>query len=172
MRVIQITKEFAEANTNYKVGACTFGYAVTKDGRYVCSVNSELEFPELFKGTDFDIIRVNSNDFETKLNEPAPIDPNKDKAMHIIQLAEGVTCGIVRVPEWDDEKMIIDCNIYFGDDLTQTKRIRLSVDNDVELQGVGAYDLFKSQLAANTPLYPLAEQMLLMRKDYIMNEKL
>lgn len=172
MRVIEITKQFAEQYTNYQVGVCMFGYAQTKTGKYVCSVNSELEFPEIFKGTEFPIISVTQDDFETEIKESAPIDPNKDIAMHIIDFGEGVTCGIVRVPQWDDEKMILDCNIYFGTDKTKTKRIRLSVDNDVLIDGIGAYDLFKMQLANNIPLYPLAEQMLLMRKDYILNEKI
>lgn len=172
MRVIQITKEFAEANQHYQIGACKFGYNTTTDGKYICSLNSELEFADLFKNTDFPIINISNEDLVISNIDPIEADPNIDIPVHLVDFGNDIKCGIVNVPKWNIAQMIIDCNIYFGNDTSKTKRIQLSVDNDVLIDGIGAYDLFKYQLVNNTPLYPLTEQLLLMRKDYILTQKL
>jgi hypothetical protein len=69
MIYIIIPKEFAEQNFGHQIGANRFGYAVTLSGLYVTSVNSKIEFPELFVGKDFPQQDFSMEDFPQQVNE-------------------------------------------------------------------------------------------------------
>ena len=58
-----ITQEFAESYRLYGVGSNYFGYSITKDGRYVCTLQSSIEFPLIFEGTDFEQVQLTKDDF-------------------------------------------------------------------------------------------------------------
>lgn len=62
-----LTQDFCEAHIDYQIGASVFGYAVTTNGRYVCSTNALNEFPNIFTG-DEEISKIYLSEF------PAPPD--------------------------------------------------------------------------------------------------
>lgn len=67
MEYILLTAEVAQANKGLKRGDVVFNYAVTLDGRYVCSKNSLEVFPDIL--TNPQIIELTNIDF------PIPQDP-------------------------------------------------------------------------------------------------
>ena len=61
---IVITKQFAEALKGIEGEESNFGYAITKDGRYVCSVNSVNDYPEQFAAIEpYETVELGIDDF-------------------------------------------------------------------------------------------------------------
>jgi hypothetical protein len=48
----------------YQSGSNIFNAVQDIEGRWVCSINSVVEFPELFEGNAFEVVRLGENDFE------------------------------------------------------------------------------------------------------------
>lgn len=70
MRYLHITEDFANQNEGYHIETNYFGYAITSDGRYVCTAQSKVEFPVIFEGTDFEVIDLQPNDFPQSIEFP------------------------------------------------------------------------------------------------------
>lgn len=66
-----LTQEFCETYDDHRKGCNIFGWTNTADGRYVCSTNSSIDFPDLFAGKNFPIVELTTADFPI----PLPIIP-------------------------------------------------------------------------------------------------
>jgi len=64
-RYFVLTEAFAKKYNNYEKDGKIFTYAITRDGRYVNSVNTvyEDEFSNIYNGYAFPIVTLTSNDF-------------------------------------------------------------------------------------------------------------
>ena len=49
MDYIILTQQFCETHAGYGKNGNYFGYAINKNGEYVCALNTIKEFPELFE---------------------------------------------------------------------------------------------------------------------------
>jgi hypothetical protein len=59
-----IPNDLIEAMQGYQAGSNIFNAVQDIEGRWVCSINSVVEFPELFEGNAFEVVRLTENDFE------------------------------------------------------------------------------------------------------------
>lgn len=54
---------FIDQNQGYQSGPNIFNAVQDNQGRWVCSVNSVTEFPEIFEGNAFEVVGLTENDF-------------------------------------------------------------------------------------------------------------
>jgi hypothetical protein len=59
-----IPNDQIEAMQGYQSGSNIFNAVQDIEGRWVCSINSVVEFPELFEGNAFEVVRLTENDFQ------------------------------------------------------------------------------------------------------------
>jgi hypothetical protein len=58
-----LTQIFVNQNQGYQAGVNVFNAVQDNGGRWVCSVNSVTEFPEIFVGQSFEVIGLSETDF-------------------------------------------------------------------------------------------------------------
>jgi hypothetical protein len=58
-----IPNDLIEAMQGYQSGSNIFNAVQDIEGRWVCSINSVVEFPELFEGHSFTVVALDEQDF-------------------------------------------------------------------------------------------------------------
>jgi hypothetical protein len=97
-----------------------------------------------------------------------PFDPEIDETIYSVAFRDGIVCSIVRICNWNSKVLTVEVNVSKSS--VGIKRIQLRITNEDTIEGVGEYDYFMGAIMQGVPLFTLAEQMLLMRQEYIIEK--
>lgn len=97
-----------------------------------------------------------------------PFEPEIDASIYSVSFRDGIICGIVRVSNWNSKTITIEVNVSKPG--VGIARTQLRVTNEDLFDGIGEYDYFMSQIRNGAPILQLAEQMLLLKQDYIIEK--
>jgi len=74
-----LPETFVQQNQGTQSGVNVFNAVPDRQGRWVCSVNSVTEFPDLFVGNAFPVVSLSESDFPVYDENGNPVTPDVDQ---------------------------------------------------------------------------------------------